>query len=329
LRDTLSLNAPDWLLWALTFIFLILDTHSLRAQDSMSDRIVQASRLSVASSHRSCKYGKWNRGRGRLPIDASHENAETERAPETTHKSDSCAFQKTIYSQRTGRMTMEGNVIDGAPKGGTDCSGFVSGILCRAGARLKPNNNDCGPVSTKQMIQWGTSGNDCFETFQMTARTQLKAGCIVVWREVGSNYGHVILVQDSGDDPFRVSDIEDCSKTQSQPKFWDFRHAESLHKIGPSQWDSQERFKGSKKDIHAMGLLATRACEARKSDKPLPASVSNDLWHVKVVCHSGSKRPECVSSARRTFKGENCISHCMNTPSNESVPALAPIRSSR
>jgi len=304
--------------WPLTFVAWILcapvSAKTSQGQTQWASKIVHASKLSVASAFASCERG--NKVFSRAYFDELVRKVSSEQEI-PTQGSNGCSYKPAGYSQETQRMVLSENIVDPTPGNGTDCSGYVSGVLCRAGARLKPGSDDCGPSSTEQMIKWGNSANDCFEPLQMNATSQLQPGCLIIWRNKQSKYGHVIVVQKTGEDPFAVRSVKDCKQAPDM-KSWDFQEAESLYKYGPSQWDANARF-GTKKgpDSVPLGLLHEAACKAAKSEKKRPARVSKGPWTIKVLCHKGPKKPSCMSKVARTFKDESCIFACTNAPAGQ------------
>ena len=62
------------------------------------------------------------------------------------------------YSQEGTRCELKGTIIDNAPNGKTDCSGFATGVLMRSGLRLEPNQDVKAALTTAQLTDMIKAG---------------------------------------------------------------------------------------------------------------------------------------------------------------------------
>ena len=150
-------------------------------------------RLSLASMYGSCEAPAAAKGGG-VPADSMCQSMPSTK-PGTLAQVWSSGGQcskpyssKPKYSQEGARMSVKGNQIDPAPNGQTDCSGFVSGVLARAGMRLQPGKELSSPTTTAEMVKLIEGGGSCFDQVS----DGLLPGDMVVYNEGGK--GHVYLI---------------------------------------------------------------------------------------------------------------------------------------
>jgi hypothetical protein len=183
-----------------------------------------------------------------------------------------CASRKPAYSQADPRMSASAGKISFG-NNDTDCSGLVTGNLCRAGANLKPGQNDCKPATTAEMIDWG-KGSDCFEQVQ----APFQNGDIFVSR--GNGKGHTFQVchapAEGASSPSELSVCESAST-----------------KTGVVVRTLDKTSMGS-----SIAGLAVKKGFSGKSKNQI------------VLRHVGSKKSGCVNASPPKFENEDCLGSC-------------------
>lgn len=150
-------------------------------------------RLSLASMYGNCDAPEAAKGGG-VPADSmcqSTASKQSETLSQVWNSGGSCPkpyAQKPKYSQAGARMTVNGDKIDPAPGGQTDCSGFVSGVEARLGHRFESGKDITAPTTTEAMVKLLDNGSSCFEKIS----GELLPGDMVVYNENGK--GHVYLI---------------------------------------------------------------------------------------------------------------------------------------
>lgn len=117
----------------------------------------------------------------------------------------------TGAAYKLGARPSLGPIVDPAPRGSVDCSGFISAGLCRAGMPFKPGNDvsKCEDMTTRAMIEAIDRNQSCFMAIPAgAAKPVLKGGEIVVYPHAGKDIGHVFAVDRVGSDCHNVSIIQ-------------------------------------------------------------------------------------------------------------------------
>lgn len=194
---------------------------------------------------------------------------------------------------------------DGTSVLGIDCSGYVFTSMATAGLRLKAGR----PLKASDSWAWGSSsyvepqsnGLTCLNKITVTPSTSLKAGDIV------AVYGHVLLVDKVGADPFGISKVKseaECSKISSDG--FDFVVAQSAPSkggIGINYYEARDYLPTAEKMKTGLVKYAQYACQARFTGKTYTPNVGT----LSVVRHSGT--PECLAP-RVKLARESCIQTC-------------------
>lgn len=194
---------------------------------------------------------------------------------------------------------------DGTAVLGIDCSGYVFTAMATAGLRLKAGR----PLKASDSWAWGSStyvepqnnGLTCLAKISVTPEASLKAGDIV------AVYGHVLLIDKAGKDPFGISSVKnesDCSKITSDS--FDFTVAQSAPSkggVGINYYEARDYLPTSSKMKTGLEKYAYYACLAKFKNK----SYTPNVGTLSVTRHKGTS--ECMAP-RVKMARESCIQSC-------------------
>ncbi len=198
---------------------------------------------------------------------------------------------KPKYSQAGARMKVDGNQIDPAPGGSTDCSGFFSGVAARLGMRLEPGKDITAPTTTAQLIQLLKSGNSCWDL----VNDGLLPGDMVVWND--GTKGHVYLIDrisSGGPGSCEFSIIESSGGSDAQ--------------YGGPRVVVKGGERGGSVVSDAMGTAMNRMSKS---------CVAKDGKDVKTARFNPNK-PGCKGTPKK-FKNEECVRKCDNLGKTSSL----------
>lgn len=194
---------------------------------------------------------------------------------------------------------------DGTSVLGIDCSGYVFTSMATAGLRLKAGRalkaSDSWAWGSSSYVEPQDNGLTCLNKISVTSSNTIKAGDIV------AVYGHVLLIDKVGVDPFGVSKIAkdtDCSKLTSND--FDFVIAQSSNSkngIGLNYYDAKSYLATSAKMKAGLEKYAYYTCLAKFNGKTYTPNVGT----LSVVRHKGTT--ECMAP-RVTMARESCIQTC-------------------
>lgn len=194
---------------------------------------------------------------------------------------------------------------DGTSVLGIDCSGYVFTSMATAGLRLKAGR----PLKASDSWAWGSSsyvepqdnGLTCLNKISVSATTTMKAGDIV------AVYGHVLLIDKVGADPFGISTVKteaDCSKlTSDRFDFVVAQSAPSKGGIGINYYEARNYLPTSAKMKTGLEKYAYYTCLAKFNGKTYTPNIGT----LSVVRHKGT--PDCMAP-RVTLARESCIQSC-------------------
>lgn len=279
-------------------------------------------RLGLASVYGSCEVARTAQGINKLPTNSSCGKpiawlAKTPSEIWSSATSDCRAPALPFYSSRPGQRPddFDPDAIDLAPVGATDCSSFVSGVLCRAGLRVTPNQSACHAPRTADMVKiWGV-GNSCMKPVRFSKSDSLHSGDILL---ATGDQGHILIVDRIGPDPFGLRKLKnraDCTR-EPDADLWDFTVIESTSKpisgvkAGASIWSSTMDYKirtaaGKGLEIPvAYVRLWKMACLSHFSGIRSPPAKFDDEIKGGLFRHSG--KAECLEDPGK-YKFENCL----------------------
>lgn len=194
---------------------------------------------------------------------------------------------------------------DGTSVLGIDCSGYVYTSMATAGLRLKSGR----PLKASDSWAWGSSsyvepqknGLTCLDKISVTSKSSLLPGDIV------AVYGHVLLVDKAGDDPFGIGSVKsesECAKlTSNQFDFVVAQSAPSKGGIGINYYEARDYLPTSSKMKTGLEKYAYYACLAKFNGRTYTPNIGT----LSVVRHKGT--PECMAP-RVTLARESCIQSC-------------------
>lgn len=203
------------------------------------------------------------------------------------------------------RIDLFKNNGDGTSVLGIDCSAYVYTSMAAAGLRLKLGR----PLKASDSWAWGSSsyvepqdnGLTCLNKITVTPSSSLKAGDVV------AVYGHVVIIDSAGADPFGVRSVKsesECSKiTSAQFDFVVAQSSPSKGGIGINYFSARDYLPTSSKMKTGLEKYAYYACLAKVNGK----SYQPNLGTLSVVRHKGTA--ECLAP-RVKLAREECIQSC-------------------
>lgn len=194
---------------------------------------------------------------------------------------------------------------DGTSVLGVDCSGYVFTSLATAGLRLKAGRalkaSDSWAWGSSSYVEPQDNGLTCLSKISVTPTQSLKAGDVV------AVYGHVLLIDKVGVDPFGINSAKsesDCAKiTSNQFDFVVAQSAPSKNGIGINYFVARDYLPTSAKMKAGLEKYASYACLAKVNGKTYVPNVGT----LSVVRHKGT--PECLAP-RVKLAREECIQTC-------------------
>lgn len=173
-----------------------------------------------------------------------------------------------------------GSVVDPAPSGKVDCSGWVSSGLCVAGIPFSPGQA-CKDLTTQSMLESVNGGKSCYEAIPAGKQPNLMPGDLIVYQHSGSSIGHVFTI-----DRLDTGDCKKFSINQS---------------AGPGVELSMASGSGGRSDDQGLAIEAAQKVNCGGS------SSTGDRF--KVVRYN-DKKPGCAKQQPRPLKNEACVKNC-------------------
>jgi len=194
---------------------------------------------------------------------------------------------------------------DGTSVLGIDCSGYVFTSMATAGLRLKAGRalkaSDSWAWGSSSYVEPQDNGLTCLNKISVSPASTMKAGDIV------AVYGHVLLIDKVGTDPFGVASAKtesDCSKiTSDRFDFVVAQSAPSKGGIGINYYHARDYLPTSSKMKTGLERYAYYTCMAKVTGKTYTPNVGT----LSVVRHKGT--PECMAP-RVKMARESCIQSC-------------------
>lgn len=203
---------------------------------------------------------------------------------------------------------------------GLDCSAFVSVSIAQAGLKIAPHVRTAHQnMVTSDMVLNFNSSNSCFESPTFKKGETLQPGDLFAF------YGHVLIIDKVGTDPFGIQEMKnigyfpaeakDCYGHAPIPDFFDFTVIQSS---GLGDMPAM-RIKGSqyiRPTQNVEGYLYNRfrdiyeaACIAEFGYEP---PVRNRRG-TNLARHKGKKDPRCLFSSdeRPKILAEDCTGNCI------------------
>lgn len=190
--------------------------------------------------------------------------------------------QKPSYSQEGKRCEIKGDMIDPAPGGKTDCSGFFTGVEARLGHRLQPGKDITSPTTTAELVKLLSKGDSCYRLVS----GELLPGDVVVYND--GEKGHVYKIDRisaGGPGSCEFSIIESSGGSDAQ-----YGGPRVVVKGGESGGSAVSDSLGS----NMKGM--SKSC------------VAKDGKDVKVA-RFDDKKAGCKGSPKK-FKNEDCVKSC-------------------
>lgn len=190
---------------------------------------------------------------------------------------------------------------------GIDCSGYIFSALGIAGLKLDPDPKkelkalQVGSVGSGSFKEPQSNGLRCLEKIKVSKTSTIEAGDIIAIN------GHVMMVDEIGDDPFGLDDINsssDCSKVSSAKfGFVISQSSPSKGGIGINRYRFSDYAAGSTTFKKGVEAYAFAACKAKFGGS---ATVSSP--NLSIIRHKGTA--ECKAAKALTEENEDCVSSC-------------------
>lgn len=215
------------------------------------------------------------------------------------------------------RYSKDRNEIDLFQDKLTDCTMFVGVAMAAAGLRITKNNDNMkinDNLATGNMIDMGEKDNDCLSRATFNKNESIRSGDVIVYRYIGKDLGHAVIIDKTGPDPFglsSVSNVSNCTPNQIDFNKFDFTIIESGGS-GMNRLSAQTYAK--KRDFAVKGVLiemAVKACKAKFSSAQQVARDENRhgcIARANILRHNG--QPECINPNPPKLRSEECVENC-------------------
>lgn len=262
-------------------------------------------------------YGRHSNGSGNLRRVASLSDVTRTHyyIKNQVHPSNTCANLKSnplIYDyggkpSASSSMSSELNIFKNAGTGsaelGIDCSGYVFTAYATAGLKMRSDQPlkaiQVFGISAGMMKEPQSNGLNCLSKVY----GDLKPGDLI------ASSGHIVMVDEVGDDPFGISHINnkaDCKVSNMSPDRYDFvisQSSPSKGAIGINRMEASAYFPSAASSMReGLKYYAVSACM-----KKFNTSQSPGTSQVSVVRHKGTA--SCKSTAVKLAK-QDCLSSC-------------------
>ncbi|MGE3683425.1 MAG: hypothetical protein AB7G93_17010 [Bdellovibrionales bacterium] len=211
-------------------------------------------------------------------------------------------------SRSPAELNMFKNGGSGEPVLGVDCSALVFSALALAGLKMDPDPEKplkaslVHGIGSRAFKEPQSNGMRCLQKITLTRTTSLLPGDVIAIN------GHVVMVDDMGEDPFGLDEITraaDCNANQISYNRFDFVIAQSSPSkggIGINRYLAKDYLKESSTFREGLTRYAVAACRARFGLSP--NLNSPDL---SVVRHKKTK--ECLDQ-RLVATNAACVDSC-------------------
>lgn len=211
----------------------------------------------------------------------------------------------TATTAANAKINMHKNGGSGTSVLGIDCSAYVYTSMATAGLRLKEGRalkaSDSWAWGSGSYVEPEKNGLTCLSKVTVTPSQSLKAGDII------AVYGHVVLVEKTGRDPFglsRAKTVSDCSKlTASGYDFTVAQSSPSKGGVGINFFEAKAYVPTSSKFAEGLKQYAYYSCLAKFNNK----NYTPNLGTLTVSRHKGTAA--CMST-RVSLENESCVQSC-------------------
>jgi hypothetical protein len=198
---------------------------------------------------------------------------------------------------------------DSGPTLGIDCSAYVFSALAVAGLKMDPSATKplkadlVHGIGSRAFKEPQANGLRCLEKIEVSADKSILPGDIVAIN------GHVVMVDQVGDDPFGIDGIQDgasCTAANIPISRFDFIIAQSSpvkNGIGINRYRAKDYLTTSNTFKDGLTRYAVAACRAR-----FGLSHSVDTTSLSVVRHK--KTADCRAPAPLSAAHEECVDSC-------------------
>lgn len=199
----------------------------------------------------------------------------------------------------------------------SDCRGFICGAFARAQLKLRAGvvkTYSC--PSTLELLE--NKGYNCLERPQFSANDSLRQGDVIVARASDRIYGHSLMIDQVGDDPFGLNAIQNksqCSASTLDPRKFKFTVIQSTGSFGRMAVmritaSEYAKKKNSSLMMPLMVEMAAKACLAKFGEaKTAEIKDAGQSVFGAVLRHKGTA--ECIDGRRDArVEGEECIQGC-------------------
>jgi hypothetical protein len=211
-------------------------------------------------------------------------------------------------SSKPYELNMFKNTSGGQNTLGIDCSGFVFSALAVAGLKMDPSSSKPLKASLVHGIPSGAfkepqdNGLRCLAKISVSKSTSIKSG------DIAAINGHVVMLDQVGDDPFGlrlITKSSDCNSSKISYKNFDFvinQSSPSKNGIGINRYVAKDYLAESSSYRDGLTRYAVAACRAKFDLTP-----KLDSPNLSVVRHK--KTSECKATAL-TEAHEDCVDSC-------------------
>ena len=196
-----------------------------------------------------------------------------------------------------------------------DCWGFQCAALHRAGVNLKPNSPSCETSATGFSNMQGN--NSCFQPATFEGGRSIRSGDILAFPVPGEAFGHSMMIESVGPDPFALSELQsasDCVPGKIKWENFDFIVIQSsvlAGRMAATRMQANHMLYKFEDEVKSMFLdIAARACLAKFSGGKQTAKIG--AGHGRYALQRfQDRRDECWDpNGPATLAGEGCLASC-------------------
>ena len=224
--------------------------------------------------------------------------------------------QVDIFNQRRNRT--------GGQLTTMDCSGYLSATFAAAGLRLRATEDPRAAyqLSAAEYTNLGRRSGDCMNVVSFSANESIRAGDVFAKHNPGDAYGHSLVIESVGPDPFglaRITNVSQCSRDLDPAQF-DFNIIQSSSHAGYPALNrmtardllarSRVREQGSfGSQLFEMGMIACQAKFGRPREA-MRMTPNGSRRQIAIVRHVGDSVPGCRENEPGIVHGEECVRDC-------------------
>lgn len=205
-----------------------------------------------------------------------------------------------------------------------DCSGYLSATFAAAGLRLRSTDDTrtAYQLSAAEYTNLGRRSGDCMNVVSFTANQSIRAGDVFAKHNPGDAYGHSLIIESVGPDPFglsRITDVRQCSRDLDPAQF-DFNVIQSSSHAGyPALNRMTARDLLARSRVREQGSfgaqlfeMAIIACQAKfgRAREAMRMTPDGSRRQIAIVRHVGDSVPGCRESEPGIVQGETCVQDC-------------------